>query len=210
MPTRKVWYYVIDVKEGFVPRKGKVYPLSREEREEIREFINEQLRKRYIQPLKSPQIVPVFFVGKKDGKKQMVQDYRHLNEWTIKNNYPLPLISDILENIGMKKVFTKIDLRWGYNNVRIKEGDKWKAVFTTPEGSFEPMMMFFGLTNSPAMFQAIMNRLLRDFINTVNVAAFIDNVLVGTETKEGHDKIVAEVIRRLEENDLYVKLEKYK
>jgi len=75
MPTRKVWDYVIDVKEGFVPRKGKVYPLSREEREEIREFINEQLRKRYIQPLKSPQIVPVFFVGKKDGKKQMVQDY---------------------------------------------------------------------------------------------------------------------------------------
>ena len=115
-----------------------------------------------------------------------------------------------MENIGTKKIFTKMDLRWGYNNVRIKEGDEWKAVFTIPEGFFEPMMMFFGLTNSPAMFQAIMNRLLRDFINTVNVAAFIDNVIVGTETKEGHDKIVAEVIRRLEENDLYVKLEKYK
>jgi len=68
--------------------------------------------------------VPVFFVGKKDGKKRMVQDYHYLNEWMIKNNYPLPLISDILENIGTKKVFTKIDLRWGYNNVRIKEGDE--------------------------------------------------------------------------------------
>ena len=101
-----------------------------------------------------------------------------------------------------------MDLRWGYNNVRIKEGDEWKAVFTTLEGSFEPTVMFFGLTNSPAIFQAMMNRLLRDFINTVNVAAFIDNIIVGTETKEGHDKIVAEVIRRLEENDLYVKLEK--
>ena len=111
MPTRKVWDYAIDVKEGFVPRKGKVYPLSRGEREEIREFIKEQLRKRYILLSKSLQIVPVFFVGKKDGKKQMVQDYQYLNEWTIKNNYPLPLISDILENIGMKKVFTKMDLR---------------------------------------------------------------------------------------------------
>jgi len=75
-----------------------------------------------------------------------------LNEWTIKNNYLLLLISDILENIGTKKVFTKIDLRWGYNNVRIKEGDKWKAVFTTPKGFFEPMVMFFGLTNLPATF----------------------------------------------------------
>ena len=111
MPTRKLWDHAIDVKEGFVPRKGKVYPLSREEREEVREFVKEQLRKGYIWPLKSPQMAPVFFVGKKDGKKRMVQDYRYLNEWTIKNNYPLPLISDVLENIGTKKVFTKMDLR---------------------------------------------------------------------------------------------------
>jgi len=89
----------------------------REEREEVQEFIKEQLRKEYIRLLKSPQIAPVFFVGKKDGKKWMVQDYRYLNEWTIKNNYPLLLISDIVENIGTKKVFTKMDLRWGYNNV---------------------------------------------------------------------------------------------
>ena len=82
----------------------------------------------------------------------MVQDYRHLNEWTVKNNYPLPLISDVLENIGTKKVFTKMDLRWGYNNMRIKEGDEWKAAFTTLERSFEPMVMFFGLTNLLATF----------------------------------------------------------
>jgi len=152
----------------------------------------------------------VFFVGKKDGKKRMVQDYQYLNEWTIKNNYPLPLISDVLENIGTKKVFTKIDLRWGYNNVRIKEGDEWKVAFTIPEGSFEPMVMFFGLTNSPATFQAMMNELLRDLINTRKVAAFIDDIIIETETEERHNKIVAEVIRRLEENDLYVKPEKCK
>jgi len=193
-----------------MPRKGKVYPLSREEREEVREFVKEQLWEGYILPSKSPQMVPVFFVGKKDGKKRMVQDYRYLNEWTVKNNYPLPLISDVLENIGTKKVFTKMDLRWGYNNVRIKEGDEWKAAFTTPEGSFEPTVMFFGLMNSPATFQAMMNELLRDLTNTGKVAVFINDVIVGTETEEGHDELVAEVIRRLEENDLYVKPEKCK
>ena len=143
---------MIDIKEGFVPKKGKVYLLSREEREEVCEFINEQLRKGYIRPSKSPQTAPVFFVGKKNEKKQMVQDYRYLNEWTIKNNYPLSLISDIVENIDTKKVFTKIDLRWGYNNVQIKRGDEWKVAFMTSEGSFEPTVMFFGLTNLPATF----------------------------------------------------------
>ena len=88
MLTRKVWDHAIDVKEEFVPRKGKIYSLSREKREEVREFIKKQLRKGYIRPSKSPQMAPVFFIRKKDGKKQMVQDYRYLSEWIIKNNYP--------------------------------------------------------------------------------------------------------------------------
>jgi len=140
----------------------------------------------------------------------MVQDYQYLNEWTVKNNYPLPLISDVLENMGTKRIFTKMDLRWGYNNTRIKEGDEWKAAFMTLEGLFEPTVMFFRLTNSPATFQAMMNELLRDLTNMGKVAVFIDDVIVGMETEEGHDELVAEVIRRLEENDLYVKLEKCK
>ena len=94
--------------------------------------------------------------------------------------------------------------------MRIKEGDEWKAAFTMPEGSFEPTIMFFGLTNSPVTFQAMINELLRDLINTGKVAVFIDDVIVGTETEEGHDELVAEVVKRLEENDLYVKLEKCK
>ena len=152
MPTRKVWDHTIDMKKGFMPRKGKVYLLLREEREELQEFIKEQLKKGYIRPLKLPQTALVFFVEKKDRKKRMVQDYWYLNEWTVKNNYPLPLILDIIKNIGTKKVFTKMNLRWRYNNIRIKKEDKWKAAFTTPEGSFEPTIMFFGLTNSPATF----------------------------------------------------------
>ena len=103
-----------------------------------------------------------------------------------------------------------MDLRWGYNNVRIKEDNEWKAVFMMLEGSFEPTVMFFGLMNSPATFKAMMNELLRDLTNIGKVAVFIDDVIVGTETEEGHDELVAEVIKRLEENDLYVKPEKYK
>ena len=152
----------------------------------------------------------VFFVGKKDGRKRIVQDYWYLNKWTVKNNYPLSLILDIIENMGTKKVFTKMDLRWEYNNMRIKEVDKWKAAFMTLEESFEPTVIFFGLTNLPATFQAIINKLLKNLINTGKVAAFIDDVIVGMEGEEGHDELVGEVIKRQEENDLYMKLEKYK
>jgi len=94
--------------------------------------------------------------------------------------------------------------------VRIKEENEWKAAFTTPKRSFEPTVMFFGLTNSPATFQAMINELLRDLINTGKVVAFIDDIIVETEEEEGHDKLVTEIIKRLKENDLYVKLEKYK
>ena len=127
----------------------------------------------------------------------------------VKNNYLLPLISDLIDSIGKKRVFMKMDLRWGYNNVRIKEEDEWKVAFSMPEGSFESIVMFFGLTNSPATFQAMINDLLRDLVMEEKVAVFIDDVMIATKTEEEHDEIVEEVLRRLEENDLFVKLEKY-
>jgi len=171
--------------------------------------VKDQLRKGYIRPSKPPQTSPVFFVGKKDGGKRMVMDYRSLNDQTVKNNYLLPLITELIDNMGSKKVFTKMDLRWGFNNVRIKKGDEWKEAFTMHIGSFEPTVMFFGTTNLPATFQAMINEILRDLINKEKIAAFVDDVLVGTETEEGHDKIVEEILRRLKENDLYIKPEKY-
>ena len=128
----------------------------------------------------------------------------------VKNNYPLLLISDVIENIGTKKIFKKIDLRWSYNNMRIKERDEWKVVFTTPEGLFEPTIIFFGLTNSLATFQTMMNKLLRDLINMGKVGSFIDNIMIGIEMEEGHDDLVTKILRRLEENHLYIKLEKCK
>jgi len=107
-------------------------------------------------------------------------------------------------------VFTKLDLRWGYNNVRIKEGDEWKAAFTMHIGAYEPTVMYFGLTNSLATFQTMINDLFRDLINQGDTVTFIDNILVATNTEEGHDKLVEEVLKRLEENDLFVKPKKCK
>jgi len=115
-----------------------------------------------------------------------------------------------LDGVEKRKVFTKLDLRWGYNNVRIKEGNEWKTAFTIHIGAYEPTVMYFGLTNSPATFQAMMNNLFRDLINQGDTVTFIDNILVATDTEEGHDKLVEEVLRRLEENDLFVKPEKFK
>jgi len=150
----------------------------------------------------------VFFVGKKDEGKKIVMDYCNLNDQTVKNNYPLPLITELIDNMGSKKIFTKMDLRWEFNNIWIKEGDKWKGAFMMHVGSFKPTVMFFGITNSPVTFQAMMNEILRDLINEGKVAAFVDDILVGMETEEGHNKIVEEILRRLEENDLYIKPEK--
>jgi len=136
----------------------------------------------------------------------MVQDYRYLNKGMIKNNYLLPLIPELIDHIGNAKVFTKLDLRRGYNNVRIKEGDEWKAAFACQDGAFEPLVMFFGLCNSPGTFQTMMNEIFHDM--AVVVMVYIDDILIFTMTEEGHDKIVREVLRRLRANDLFLKPEK--
>ena len=209
MTIRKVWDHTIDLKETFKPQKGRIYPLSKNERKEVQNFVEDQLRKGYIRLSKFPQMLLVFFVGKKNGSKRMVMDYHNLNDQTVKNNYLLPLITDLIDNMDSKKVFTIMDLRWGFNNMRIKEGDKQKGAFTMHMGSFKLTVMFFEMTNSPATFQIMINEILRDLINEGKITAFVDNVLVETETKEEHDEIVEEILKRLEENDLYIKLEKY-
>ena len=107
-------------KGGLPTKKGCLIPLSVDKQKEVEAFLDDQLEKGYIHPSISPQTSPVFFVPKKDGKKCMVQDYRYLNEWTIKNNYLLPLISQLVDKLKGCKLFTKMDLHWGYNNVRIR------------------------------------------------------------------------------------------
>ena len=182
--------------------------MSINEQAELDKFLEDQLRKGYIVPSKSPLSSPVFFIKKKDGKLRLVQDYRKLNDITVKNRYPLPLASDIVNRLKGAKYFTKFDVRWGYNNIRIKEGDEWKAAFATNRGLFEPMVMFFGLCNSPATFQALMNSIFADLIAKGKVVVYLDDILIFTKTIEEHREIVREVLKRLQDHDLYLRPEK--
>jgi hypothetical protein len=152
------------------------------EREALTTFIKEQSQKGYIRPSKSPYAAPFFFIKKKDGKLRPVQDYKRLNEWTVKNRYPLPLISELISRVQGAKLFSKFDVRWGYNNVRIKEGDEWKATFVTNEGLFEPRVMFFGLTNSLATFQTIMNSIFVQELREGWLTIYMDDILVHTQS----------------------------
>jgi hypothetical protein len=133
--------------------------LSQLEQEELKKFLKEPQERGTIQLSKSPYAAAFFFIRKKNGKLRPVQDYRPVNTWTVHNKYPLPLIPQQIDRLRGCTLFTKVDIRWGYNAVKIKKGHKWKAAFTTNEGLFEPTVMFFGLTNSPATFQTMMNTL---------------------------------------------------
>jgi hypothetical protein len=148
LPEHKPYDHAIDLKpETPETLRSKVYPMPVNEQKELDRFLEEHLRKGYIIPSKSPIASPVFFLKKKDGRLHLVQDYRKLNDFTVKNRYPLPLASDIINRLRGAHFFTKFNVRWGYNNIRIKTGDEWKAAFTTNRGLFEPQVMFFGLTN---------------------------------------------------------------
>jgi len=208
LPDRKPWDHAIELRPGSEPHSSKIYPLSPVEQAELDTFLDENLKSGRITPSKSPMASPVFFVKKKDGSLRLVQDYRKLNDMTVKNSYPLPLISDLINKLSKAKYFTKLDVRWGYNNVRMKEGDEWKAAFRTNRGLFEPLVMFFGLTNSPATFQLMMNDLFKELIDEGCVVIYMDDILVFTETLEEHQRVVRKVLEVLAKNKLYLKAEK--
>ena len=209
LPKSQPWDHTIDLKPDAPESiRSKVYPMSPVEQEELERFLADALAKGYIVPSKSPMASPVFFVKKKDGKLRFVQDYRKLNEFTVKNRYPLPLANDIINKLKDAKIFTKFDVCWGYNNVRIKEDDQWKAAFITNRGLFEPRVMYFGLTNSPATFQTLMNHSLVDLIAEGKVAVYLDNILIWSTDITEHRKIVHEVLDRLAQYDLFLRPEK--
>ena len=142
---------------GSKPTNCKVYPLSPREQVELDAFLKENLRTRRIRPSKSTMASPVFFIKKKDGSLWIIQDYRALNAVTIKNQYPILLISELITQLHGMRYFTKLDVHWGFNNVQICDRDEWKAAFCTNRRLFESQVMFFGLMNSPATFQTMMN-----------------------------------------------------
>jgi len=150
----------------------------------------------------------VFFIKKKDGSLRLVQDYHALNAVTVKNRYPLPLISELVSQLCRAKYFTKLDVRWGFNNVHIKPGDEWKAAFCTNCGLFEPLVMFFGMTNSPVTFQTMMNDIFRTLIAKGIVVVYLDDILIFTRTEEEHEQAVRKVLEVLAEHKLFLRPEK--
>jgi Reverse transcriptase (RNA-dependent DNA polymerase) len=194
-PDARPWDHKIEMKPGFEPKSFKTYNLTPEEQLELDKFLKENLDKGYIKPSQSPMASPFFFVKKKDGKLRPCQDYRYLNGWTVENAYPLPLISEIMDKIKGARYFTKFDVRWRYNNVRIKTEDQWKAAFKTNRGLFEPTVMFFGMCNSPATFQAMMDSIFSDMIEKNLVIVYMDDILIFANTQEKLQEITAMVLK---------------
>ena len=209
-PEPCIWDHAIELKPGApLSIPGKVYQLTQEEQKALLNFIQEQQAKGYICPSKSPNAAPFFFIKKKDGKLQPVQDYQWLNEWMVKNCYPLPLISKLIAWVQNMKLFTKVDIRWGSNNMCIKEGDKYKAAFIMNQGLFEPTVMFFGLTNSPVTFQTMMNAIFAKEIAEGWLIVYMDDILITTKDDiQFHKKCVHQMLEKLKKHDLYLKLEK--
>ncbi|QRW25579.1 Retrotransposable element Tf2 protein [Rhizoctonia solani] len=186
---------------------GPIYSMTDAESKALKQHIDEELATGKIRPSTSSAGAPVMFVKKADGSLQLVVNYRKLNDVTHKNVYLLPRQDNLMAKLRHAKIFTKLDLRWGYNNVRIKEGDEWKTAFRTKYGLFEYLVMPFGLTNALAAFQHFMNNLFRDLID-VTVVIYLDDILIFSEDPKDHPTHVREVLSRLMKNQLFCKLSK--
>ncbi|XP_077359632.1 uncharacterized protein LOC144005381 [Festucalex cinctus] len=186
---------------------SRLYQVSQPEQEALREYISSSLATGQIRPSKSPVGAGVFFIEKKDKTLRPCVDYRGLNDITVKNKYPLPLLDSAFAPLQSARVFTKLDLRSAYHLVRIREGDEWKTAFKTPLGHFEYCVMPFGLTNAPAVFQCLINDVLRDMLN-VFCFVYLDDILIFSRELHEHRQHVRLVLQRLLENRLYVKAEK--
>jgi len=208
LPEHRQWDHAIELIPGSELKSLKVYPLSPVEQKELDSFLEENLHTRRICLSKSPMAAPVFFIKKKDGSLRLVQDYQALNSMTVKNKYPLPLISELVSQLRGARYFTKLDVRWGFNNVRIKPGDEWKAAFRTNRGLFKPLVMFFGMTNSPATFQTMMNDIFWDLIAEGIIVVYLNDILIFTRTEEEHAKAIRRVLQVLQEHKLFLHLEK--
>ncbi|EXX77699.1 gag-pol fusion protein [Rhizophagus irregularis DAOM 197198w] len=167
------------------------------------------LRKGYIRPSESPAGHPILWVPKKNGKLRPCIDYRPLNKITIKNRYPLPLMTEIRDKVGKARWFTTLDLKGAYNLIRMKEGHEWMTAFRTTRGHFEYLVMPFGLTNAPATFQTMIDTVLRKQIG-VFVVVYLDDILIYSNTLEEHRQHVHEVLQTLQDNKLLVEAAKCK
>ena len=207
LPPKRSVEHEIKVEAESKPPSRPAYRLSKPEMDELQKQITEMLKRGFIEPSKSPYGAPVFFVKKSDGSLRMVCDWRQLNRITIKNKACLPNIDDLFDTVQGSCFFTKLDLRSGYNQIRIEEEDVPKTAVNTPFGHFQFRVMGFGLTNAPATFQSLMNSILQPYLLRF-VVVFLDDILIFSRTWEEHMDHINTILNTLKSNELYCKLSK--
>ncbi|KAL0536920.1 hypothetical protein IC582_025883 [Cucumis melo] len=207
LPPHKEVEFAIELEPGTVPISRAPYRMAPAELKELKVQLQELLDKGFIRPSVSPWGAPVLFVKKKDGSMRLCIDYRELNKVTVKNRYPLPRIDDLFDQLQGATVFSKIDLRSGYHQLRIKDEDVPKTAFRSRYGHYEFIVMSFGLTNAPAVFMDLMNRVFREFLDTF-VIVFIDDILIYSKTEAEHEEHLRMVLQTLRDNKLYAKFSK--
>jgi hypothetical protein len=207
LPPRRDIDFSIELAPGAVPVSRTPYRMSMPELVELKLQLKEMMDKGYIRPSVSPWGAPVLFVKKKDGTLRLCIDYRQLNKVTIKNKYPLPRIDDLFDQLGGASVFSKIDLRSIYHQVRIKGKDIHKTTFRTLYGHYEFVVVPFGLTNAPATFMCLMKNVLSKFLDKF-VLVFIDDILIYSKNREEHEEHLRLVLQVLREHQLYAKFSK--
>jgi hypothetical protein len=207
LPPHRAYDHRIPLQPNFTPPFGPIYPLSKTELEALRKWLDENLAKGFIRAFSSPAGVPIPFVKKGDGSLRLCVDYRGLNEGTIKNWYPLPLLHETLLRLQKVRFYTKLDIRGAYNFVRMAEGEEWKTAVRTRYGLFESLVMPFGLTNAPASFQHFINDVLRPYLD-VFITAYLDDILIYSDNLDEHRIHVQKVLQALSDADLHLKPEK--
>ena len=205
LPPHREIEFVIDVVPGATPASITLYRMAPLELKELKLQLQELLEKCFIRPSVSPWGAPVLFVKKKDGTLRLCIDYRQLNKLIVKNKYLLPIIDDLFDQLKGASSFSKIDLRFGYHQLRIKDADVHKTTFRTRYGHYEFLVMPFGLTNAPAAFMDLMNRVFRPYVDQF-VVVFIDDIIVYSKDRKSHETHLRVVLETLRKEQLYAKL----
>lgn len=207
LPPKRECDHVINLQSGAVPPNIRPYRVPHYQKEAMENIINELIESKEIQTSDSPYSSPAVMVRKKDGSWRMCVDYRQLNAQTVKNKFPMPIIEDLLDELNGARIFSKLDLRSGYHQIRMAEKDVHKTAFRTHLGHYEYQVMPFGLTNDPATFQSLMNHVLAPFLRRF-VLVFFDDILIYSKTRAEHLEHVKLVMQALQDNHLVIKLKK--